>query len=157
MKSMLRLFASLVILLCATDVLAEIIELETAEKRISQATFLQGDNDASPLLILHGFLQTREFSTVNRLVNSLNESGYTVLAPTLTLGISRRKQSLACEAIHTHSVEKDTAEIAQWIGDMSNTFSFTESSKAQFQAYPRIGGEAESPPGIHPRTIAFRN
>ena len=115
MQNFTRILVSFFLYFASTQVSAEIVELETAEKRTAQASFLQGDNDANPILILHGFLQTREFPTVERLANSLNESGYTVLTPTLTLGLSRRKQSLACEAIHTHTVQKDTDEIARWV------------------------------------------
>ena len=68
-----------------------------------------------PVMVLHGFLQTNEFSTVSRLVGALQDMGYTVLSPTLSLGISNRKRSLSCEAIHTHSLDSDVDEIRQWI------------------------------------------
>lgn len=105
----------ILILFNTSSVVAEIVELKTAERLTTQATFLEGDNDANPIMILHGFLQTREFPTINRLTTSLNESGHTVLAPSLTLGIHKRKKSLDCEAIHTHNTESDTAEVAQWV------------------------------------------
>ncbi len=112
-----RLLSSLLLVVgfISGNAFAETIELETTEGKAAEATFLQGDNDAPPLLILHGFLQTREFPTVKRLATALNESGYSVLTPTLTLGLNRRNKSLACEAIHTHNTETDTAEIKQWI------------------------------------------
>jgi pimeloyl-ACP methyl ester carboxylesterase len=31
------------------------------------------------------------------------------------LGISNRRQSLACEAVHNHSIQQDTGEIARWV------------------------------------------
>lgn len=113
-----RLFDYLLIILVfvvQASAAAETVELETAEKQTAQATYLEGDNDANPVLILHGFLQTREFPTVNRLAVALNESGYTILNPSLTLGLHKRKKSLACEAIHTHNAASDAAEIAQWV------------------------------------------
>ena len=94
---------------------AEIITLEMEQGLIATAEYLQGDEDAPALLIQHGFLQTREFITVRRLADSLHESGYTILLPNLTLGISARQQSLSCEAIHTHSMSQDTREIARWV------------------------------------------
>jgi len=84
------------------------------------ANYLKGSNDANPVLILHGFLQTNEFSTVDRLTTALNDSGYTVLNPTLSLGLSNRKQSLSCEAIHTHSMDSDSGELSQWINWLQN-------------------------------------
>jgi len=94
---------------------AEIIEQQTAERKTALASYLEGDSDSKPLLLLHGFLQTHDFPTVSRLTSALNEAGYTTLSPTLTLGLNHRKKSLACEAIHTHNTAMDTAEIKQWI------------------------------------------
>jgi len=72
--------------------------------------------DAAPtLLILHGFLVTNAFPTVQALVNEFSAKGYGVLAPTLSLGLNRRRAGLACDAIHTHTQADDRAEIAFWI------------------------------------------
>lgn len=95
--------------------LGGIITLQMKPGLIASADYLQGTIDAPAILVLHGFLQTREFVTVRRLADSLHELGYTVLLPNLTLGISARQQSLSCEAIHTHSMEQDTREIARWV------------------------------------------
>ena len=95
--------------------IAQEIELETAERYIASANFLGGETDKKAILILHGFLQTSNFSTVKRLGDTLHEAGFNVLTPTLSLGMHRRKQSLPCEAIHTHSNQSDTAEIKQWV------------------------------------------
>ena len=94
---------------------AESIKLINASGNSINADFSPGSNNASPVLVLHGFLQTSKFSTVSRLVTSLHDTGYTVLSPTLSLGISNRKQSLSCEAIHTHSLDTDADELRQWI------------------------------------------
>jgi pimeloyl-ACP methyl ester carboxylesterase len=78
------------------------------------------------VLLLHGFLQTREFRTVATLGNSLHGAGYTVLMPTLSLNIPNRAQSLACEAIHRHSMDEDIAEITRWVSWLKS------------RGYPRI-------------------
>ncbi|EGW54358.1 alpha/beta hydrolase [Candidatus Endoriftia persephonae] len=93
---------------------AELIELKMAKGIRASAEFRQGNLDAPPILILHGFLQTREFFTVRRLAETLAESGYSVLTPTLTLGIDQRNASLPCEAIHTHSFDQDRREVGVW-------------------------------------------
>lgn len=113
LKTLTRLSGLLFLLI--QPCLAENIELKTVSGNVATAYLLTGDNDSNPVLILHGFLQTNEFSTVQRLSTALNDSGYTVLAPTLTLGINNRKQSLSCEAIHTHSLDTDVSELKQWI------------------------------------------
>ncbi len=79
------------------------------------ADYLIGDRDKPAVLLLHGFLQTRDFPTVATLSGGLHDAGYTVLSPTLSLNIPTRAQSLACEAIHKHSLEDDTGEIARWV------------------------------------------
>ena len=94
---------------------AEPVELVTEQDHLVVANLLTGTNDKNPVLILHGFLQTREFPTVSRLATALNEAGYTVLNPSLSLGINNRKKSLSCEAVHTHSLEMDAGELALWV------------------------------------------
>lgn len=83
-------------------------------RKIVNADYHPGKPDAPAVLILHGFLQTGEFSTVTRMREALVSAGFTVLTPTLSLGISRRKAPLACEALHTHRMEDDLAEIDLW-------------------------------------------
>lgn len=103
------------LLLLIQPCLAENIQLQSTTGHTVSASFLAGDTKISPVLILHGFLQTNEFSTVQRLSTALNDSDYTVLSPTLSLGINNRKQSLSCEAIHTHTLDSDVAELKLWI------------------------------------------
>lgn len=67
------------------------------------------------VLLLHGFLQTRGFSTVVSMKNALTDSGFTTLVPTLSLGINNRKSSLPCSAIHTHTMEDDITEVNYWV------------------------------------------
>ncbi len=80
------------------------------------AEYLIGERSKPAVLLLHGFLQTREFSTVATLARGLQDAGYTVLAPTLSLNIPNRERSLACEAVHHHSLEQDVDEIGRWVG-----------------------------------------
>jgi len=81
----------------------------------ASAEYLVGVRSKPAVLLLHGFLQTRDFSTVASLARGLHDAGYTVLSPTLSLNIPDRKQSLACEAVHKHSLDDDVAEIRHWI------------------------------------------
>jgi pimeloyl-ACP methyl ester carboxylesterase len=82
---------------------------------LASAEYLQANQQKTPILILHGFLQTRDFFTIRRIADALHEEGYNVLLPNLSLGIDQRKQSLPCEAIHTHSMDQDRDEIAKWV------------------------------------------
>jgi pimeloyl-ACP methyl ester carboxylesterase len=82
----------------------------------ASAEYLIGERSKPAVLLLHGFLQTREFPTVAVLARSLQDAGYTVLAPTLSLNIPNRARSLACEAVHRHSLDDDVAEIGRWLG-----------------------------------------
>jgi predicted alpha/beta-hydrolase family hydrolase len=90
------------------------MELELAPGIVAEADYWPGEADRPAVLILHGFLQTREFPTVRRLAQTLAGRGFSVLTPSLTLGIDRRARSLACEAIHTHSMQRDIAELRAW-------------------------------------------
>jgi pimeloyl-ACP methyl ester carboxylesterase len=90
------------------------MELALAPDRVAEADYWPGAADMPAVLILHGFLQTREFPAVRRLAEALADEGYSVLTPTLSLGLNRRRQSLACEAIHTHTLQQDVAELSTW-------------------------------------------
>ncbi|MCW9023387.1 MAG: alpha/beta hydrolase [Gammaproteobacteria bacterium] len=79
------------------------------------ADYREGDKDKPVLLLLHGFLQTHTFSTIQSMTDELAASGYSVLAPTLSLGIDNRNQSLACDAIHTHQYGDHNNELDDWI------------------------------------------
>jgi pimeloyl-ACP methyl ester carboxylesterase len=82
----------------------------------ASADYLLGEPGKPAVLLLHGFLQTRDFPTVATLARGLQDAGYTVLSPTLSLNIPNRAQSLACEAVHKHSMDDDVAEIGRWVG-----------------------------------------
>lgn len=94
---------------------AAMIQLEMRPGITASAEHLAGQRGKPAILLLHGFLQTRDFPTVTTLARGLQDTGYTVLSPTLSLGIPNRKQSLACEAVHRHSMDDDVGEIARWI------------------------------------------
>lgn len=98
--------------LCA---LAGPVELVLPNKLTALAEYRKGEAGKPTVLLMHGFLQTHEFPTIQRLIEGLSDAGYGVLAPTLTLGVTHRKQSLACEAIHTHTLGDGAREIASWV------------------------------------------
>jgi len=114
-RSLTKVLSMCFLIVITTSINAETIELSSASGNTIAAEYLTGIDNSNPVIVLHGFLQTKDFSTVSRLAGSLNDSGYTVLSPTLSLGLNNRKQSLSCEAIHTHSMDSDVAEIAQWV------------------------------------------
>lgn len=108
------LFLLLALLTSATR--AAIVEQAVSPGVNASAEFLVGERGKPAVLLLHGFLQTRDFPTVATLARGVHDAGYTVLVPTLSLRIPSRRQSLACEAIHRHGLDDDVAEIAVWVG-----------------------------------------
>ena len=106
---------SWVLILLSPASQAEIIESRLASGTVLTGDFRPGKPQLPALILVHGFLQTRDFPTVNRLAEALNAAGYTTLSPTLSLGISRRSKSLACEAVHRHLLTQDVSEIAVWV------------------------------------------
>ena len=99
----------------STSTHAALAELTLPNKVIAKADFRQGDPQKPVVVILHGFLQTQNFPTITGLTEGLSSEGYSVLAPTLSLGVTHRTQSMACEAMHTHSVESTAAELNAWV------------------------------------------
>lgn len=94
---------------------AETVEAKLPTGIIATADFRAGQPSRPAVLLLHGFLQTRDAPPISPLANTLADQGYTILAPTLSLDINRRTKSLGCEAVHTHTLEGDIAEISFWV------------------------------------------
>lgn len=94
---------------------ASIEELQLPNGYFTSAEYRLGNPNLPAVVVLHGFLSTRNFLTVSNLIEALSDDGYSVLAPNLSLGVDHRKVSLACEAIHLHSLDDDIAEINFWI------------------------------------------
>lgn len=82
---------------------------------MANAAYWSGEAGKPLVLIVHGLFQTHRFPTVYRLAEGLASNGYSVLAPTLSLGISDRRESLACEAPHARRNEVDILELGVWI------------------------------------------
>ncbi len=111
-----QLIAGLLVVLFqpAHSSFADTVELKLQNGVIATADFRAGKPSRPAILLLHGFLQTRNALPISPLANTLADDGYTVLVPTLTLGINQRAQSLDCEAPHIHTKEGDVAEIGYW-------------------------------------------
>lgn len=91
------------------------VELTHANGLVARAEYSKGAANKPAVIFLHGFLQTHEFPTIHRLIDGIGDHGHTVLAPTLTLGVTHRQQSMACEAIHTHTMQDVWREIDAWV------------------------------------------
>jgi pimeloyl-ACP methyl ester carboxylesterase len=105
----------LLIALFPASIHAAVVQQEMRPGIVASADYMTGASDKPAVLLLHGFLQTRDFHTVASLGRGINDAGYAVLTPTLSLNVPNRSQSLACEAVHKHSLDDDVAEIARWV------------------------------------------
>ncbi len=104
------------LLLIALQAKAETIVHDISSLNLkAEAEYVAGSEDKTAVLILHGFLTTNKFHTVTAMAQGLQEEGYTTLTPTLTLNISQRQNSVKCNSIHTHTLEKDVIEVAEWV------------------------------------------
>jgi pimeloyl-ACP methyl ester carboxylesterase len=118
MSKISRLICGAVLLLSgfySTSLLAKEVEIKLPNGMVATADYQVGGANKPAIVLIHGYLQTRNFPLIYNLSNALKAEGYTVLAPTLTLGISHRAKSLSCEAIHTHTMEGDVDELSRWI------------------------------------------
>ena len=114
--SVTSLFAWLLLTAMPTTVQAGSarIELAISPGTVAEADYWPGVADRPAVLILHGWLQTHRLPAVRRLAEALADEGFSVLTPSLSLGLHRRRQSLDCEAIHTHAMAQDVVELGAW-------------------------------------------
>ena len=115
----LCLLATCCTLVCGTAS-AHVVEAKLSAGTIATAEYKPGKPSLPAVLLLHGFLQTREYPTLARLADALAGAGYTTLSPTLSLGISKRAKSLPCEAIHRHNMGNDISELGLWVDWLAN-------------------------------------
>ncbi len=94
---------------------ADVVREKLPSGLTAEAEYRPGEPNRPVVLVLHGFLTTRNFNTVLSLVEALAENGNTVLAPTLTLGINARQSGLACDALHLQTMKQDLDEIDFWV------------------------------------------
>jgi dienelactone hydrolase len=114
-SSLLAALASLLIALPSFASQGSATEARLPSGKIVSADYHAGKSGQPAVLVLHGFLQTSAFPTVVSMTDALSTAGYTVMAPTLSLGITRRNKSLPCEAVHLHTLDDDEAEVAFWV------------------------------------------
>jgi pimeloyl-ACP methyl ester carboxylesterase len=98
-----------------TPAFADNLRLRSPEGLFLNAELHRGDPQRPAIVVLHGFLQTREFLTTQSIIHSLSQLGYTVVAPNLSFGVSDRRQSLQCQAPHKHRFEDDLRELDVWV------------------------------------------
>ena len=94
---------------------ADTLRLKSPDGKYLNAEHHQGDRRRPAMLVLHGFLQTREFLATQSIISSLSTLGYTVIAPNLSLGVSDRRQSMQCQAPHKHRFDDDLREVDFWV------------------------------------------
>lgn len=101
--------------LYTTYAVADQVTIKLNEKIKAIADYYNPDSKKPAILILHGFLQTYQFSTVQYIASELIDNDYPVLTPNLSLNINKRNGSLSCEARHSHTSNDGNIEIEQWI------------------------------------------
>lgn len=114
MKSIVRVTLAALLLFCVLPLRAETVHLTMPSGIQGRAAYHAGRSGQGAVLLLHGFLQTEDFSTLRQLYDGLAEAGYTILAPTLTLGVPDRKESLDCDSLHLNEVGDEVAEVQAW-------------------------------------------
>ena len=95
---------------------ADTLRVQAPDGKYLNAEYLAGDTRRPAIVVLHGFLQTHQFLTTQSIINSLSARGYSIIGPTLSLGVSHRLQSMQCQAPHNHTFENDLREIDFWVG-----------------------------------------
>lgn len=105
------------LMLCGVSLVGQAgtLRLKSLDGTYLNAEYYRGDLRRPAIVVLHGFLQTREFQTTQSIVNSLSTLGHAVIAPNLSLGVSDRRRSMQCQAPHKHRFDDDLREMDVWV------------------------------------------
>jgi pimeloyl-ACP methyl ester carboxylesterase len=115
MRRILALTALLTYVITCSSSQASEIEEVLPNGMLAVAEYSQGDTNKPAILLLHGFLTVHTFNLISNIASEMADNHYSILAPTLTLGISKRKSTLDCSALHLHNMESDLGEIEWWV------------------------------------------
>lgn len=110
----------LILLLISNPNMAAHIEEIMPGGLLAHAEYYQGNQDKPAVLLIHGFLTVHSFSLIQNISNELLDNNFTVLSPTLSLGINKRNTTLDCDALHLHNMDNDLAEIDWWANWLIN-------------------------------------
>jgi len=149
LKCLPAIAALLFILLPSLPAFAESLEVKLPSGITVFADYHGGLPAMPAILLLHGFQQTYQSEPMSSLGSNLAAKGYTVLRPTISLGVNKRKQSMACEAVHTHTYKEEVAEIAYWMNWLGNK-GFKTIVPAGFSSTGNVGLLIYNAQGAHP-------
>ncbi len=113
-----RCLAALLVLCPATIVQAKPVSIEHRGIKLN-AEFSKADEKsvADPaILLLHGSGAHHKMETISGIQQALLEHGYSVLAISLSLGVSDRHGMMACDEVHNHLHTDAFDEIDAWLG-----------------------------------------
>lgn len=96
------------------------ISVSISENITANADFRQGETNKPAVFLLHGFMSTHNLNIIQIMADELENNGFTVLAPTLSLNINNRRAGANCDAVHTHTMESDIREIVWWMQWLQN-------------------------------------
>jgi pimeloyl-ACP methyl ester carboxylesterase len=98
----------------STNALATPVNITLANGLIANADYQIGKNNKPAVMVVHGFLSTYNYGTIQAIASDLTGKGYTVITPNLTLGVNNRNEPLACDQAHKNTLADEGKELAQW-------------------------------------------
>ena len=96
------------------------ITVSLPNNTVANADYRAGDPHKPVVFLLHGFMATHNLSIIQIIAEELEDQGYTIIAPTLSLNINNRRSGANCDAVHTHTMQSDVEEIAWWVNWIKN-------------------------------------
>jgi dienelactone hydrolase len=94
---------------------AENVTITLKNGLTANANFRSHSTNKPAIIVVHGFLSTYNYYTVQVISDELYDKGYTVLTPNLTLGISNRSEPISCDSLHQNTINNEGDEINAWL------------------------------------------
>jgi len=105
---------ALLLALIAPSTFAAPVAMTLDNGLVANADYQLGKVDKPVVMVVHGFLSTYNYGTIQAIASDLTGKGYTVITPNLTLGINDRNEPVACDQAHKNTLADEGKELAQW-------------------------------------------
>lgn len=114
-RDIYQLLITLLFISFSTVSIAKNVSHEVRPGVVANAEYEPGEAGKPAVIVLHGFLQSNDYLTLSNIKDTVLDTGFSLLAPIISLDVNKRSASLPCQATHQHTMQDSLTEIDSWM------------------------------------------